>query len=296
MSMFLPPTFQRWPLALFAAWLASSLGQFSACAADDDEIVSAAAKAQQDADTDENFDQWLFPGVNDAAAGRLRIETQVKLQLAELERACQLTDAQKQRLHLAARGDMQRFLDEADVLRRKYDKVKHDQEAANQMWQELQPLQAKQARGLTGHGSLFAKILPRTLTPEQSAQYETVLNERRRFRYQASIAYALTSLEGSVALKHEQREALTKMLLELPPPHVFGREDHYLILYRLAAVPAEKLQPLFDARQWQGLTQQMNQARGMREYLIEQGMLLPEDLDESKKAAAPLAPLREAAP
>jgi hypothetical protein len=276
-----------WLLAALLAAAPSSLPQ--GVAADDDEIVISVSPKTPDVENFEaNFDQWIFPGCADAAAGRVRIETQVKLQLAEIERSCQLTDEQRERLELAARGDFQRFLEQVEALRRKFEPIKHDQQKMGEFWQEIQPLQARQARGLTGPDALLAKVLPRTLTEEQGKQFDVAQNERWRFRYEASIALALHTLESSVALTSEQRRTLTKLLLDLPPPRVFGQYDNYLVNYRLANMPpAAKLQQLFDARQWQALQQQFAQARGMRQHLIEQGYLPREDLDPTTPEARP---------
>ncbi len=127
------------------------------------------------------------------------MQTQTNLRLTEIDRVCRLSEAQKQKLRLATRGDMQRFTDEVDQLRRKFDKVKNDQNAMGEIWQEIQPLQIKQANGLMGHDSLLMKVLPKTLTPQQAAAYDAVVDERRRFRYRASIATSLITLEGAVA-------------------------------------------------------------------------------------------------
>ena len=243
--------------------------------ADDDEIVvlPAAANAAAENEAEINFDQQVFPGLNSAAAGRQRLETQIKLQLIEIDRACQLTEMQRERLALAARGDLHRFLEQVEVVRRKFEAARHDQEKLGQIWQEMQPLQIRQARGLTGQDALLAKVLSKTLTDDQAKQLDLAQEERRRFRYAAGIGVALNMLESSVALTTEQRQALTRLLLELPPPRVFGQYDHIIVDYRLASLPQAKIQPLFDNRQWQALQQQFNQARAMREHLIEQGYL-----------------------
>jgi len=280
----------RWPLEALVALVAACLPLAYATAAEDDMIVvaSPANDPMELVDWEQNFNQWVFPGCENPEAGRQRIETQVKMQMTEIERSCQLTDHQRQRLQLAARGDVQRFLDQVEALRRKFKAAAPDQQEIGQMWQEVQPLQARQARGLTGPDSLLAKLLPRTLTDEQSKEFDAAQNERRRFRYEASIAVALHTLEGSVALTSAQRQTLTKMLLELPPPRVFGAYDQYLINYRLASLPpSAKLQQVFDARQWQALQQPFAQARGMRQNLIEQGYLSQEDLDATKPEARP---------
>jgi hypothetical protein len=253
-------------------------------APDDEEITAeAAAAARQNRVmfAEQNFDQWVFQGVNNAEAGRKRLQTQAELRLAEIQRICQLSAAQKRKLDLAALGDFQRFNDQVELVRRKFDAVKGDQNAWGNLWPEIQPLQLKQAEGLLGHDSLVMKILPKTLNSEQAAAYEKVINERRKFRYRASIANSLIMLEGAVPLKHAHREALTKLLIEeTQPPQVFGQYDHYLVMYRLAHLPAAKIRPLFDDRQWQAIQPQFNQYRGMQSFLVQQGLLPPEEANQ----------------
>jgi len=254
--------------------------------ADDDEIVAVVAAINPDVqEINVNFDNWVFPGAQNAAAGRQRLLTQVDLRLAEVKRVCHLSQEQEDKLRLAARGDVGRFLGEVEKLRRKFVTTKRDREAINEMWQEVHPLQARQARGITGADSLFARILSKTLTPAQAAEYDTATAERRRFRYRAAIAVALHTLEGSVALKHEQRETLAKLLLELPPPRIFGQYDQQFVNYRLASLPAAKLKPLFDDRQWQALQQPLNQGRAMRSQLLQQGYLDPEEVEAKASEA-----------
>src|SRR5206468_1361603 len=119
--------------------------------ADDDEIVAVVAAINPDVqEINVNFDNWVFPGAQNAQAGRQRLLTQVDLQLAEVKRVCHLSQEQEDKLRLAARGDVGRFLDEVEKLRRKFTTAKRDREAINEMWQEVQPLQARQARGITG--------------------------------------------------------------------------------------------------------------------------------------------------
>jgi hypothetical protein len=270
-----PTTFQASPIALTVLGVALAWLPCDNLQADDDEIVALplTANAVERAEANINFDQQIFPGSPSATEGRRRLETQIKLQLTEMDRACQLTAAQRERLTLAARGELQRFLEQVEVLRRKFESAKHDQDKLGQIWQEVQPLQNRQARGLTGQDTVLAKVLSKTLSNEQTTQFEAAQAERRRFRYEAGIGISLNSLEAWIALTKEQREALTKLLLELPPPRIFGQYDHMLVNYRLASLPPAKVQRIFDNRQWQSLQQYFAQARAMREHLIEQGYL-----------------------
>ncbi len=68
------------------------------------------------------------------------------------------------------------------------------------------------------------------------------------------------------------------MLDETKPPLNFGQYDHYLVMYRLAHMPPARIQPLLDDRQWKALQPQLNQYRGMQSFLIQQGLLPPEDV------------------
>ena len=259
-----------------------------AAATDDDEIVTVVAAANPDVqEINVNFDSWVFPGAQTAEAGRHRLTMQASLQLAEVKGICNLSQEQQDKLRLAVDGDLGRFFTEVETLRRKFTITKRDREAVNEMWQEVQPLQAKQARGLTGPDSLFGRTLKAMLTAEQANEYDTATGERRRFRYKAAIAAALHSLENTVALKDEQRAALTKLLLELPPPRVFGQYDQHLVNYRLASLPMAELKPLFDDRQWQNLQQPLNQGRAMQGQLVQQGYL---DGDEANIKRAEVRP------
>jgi len=260
-----------------------------AAAVTDDEVVVGPIAAENAAQIQHfgqvEFDQWMFQNVGNAKQGEQQIRTRAELQLAEIDRLCKLNEPQRKKLELAAKGDIERFLQEVDVLRRKFNALKGDEQAMMNMWQEISPLHMKQARGLTGPGSLLARSLGKTLTTEQTARYDEVTRHRRQFRYEASIDVALHTIEATIALKGEQRESIRAELLQLPPPLAFGQYDHYLVMYRLAGLPSEKLQPLLDARQWDVLKRQFDQYRRTGETLFAQGYLEREEL--GRAAAEP---------
>ncbi len=269
-------TFTHWlrllalPLVLLASFA------FAADEDDDDPPAPAAQANNGFFMREENFDQWVFQGNNNAAAGKARIESSVKMKLAELRRVCELTDAQAKKLSLAAKGDMRQFFEDVEVVRRKFLKVRNDQNAFNQIWQEISPLQQKQAAGLFGDSSFFAKTVRNTLTREQHAKYQVVLDDRRRFRYQAAAEVALHTLSNSIALSHDQHEAIFKLIIEeTQPPLTFGQYDQYFVFYSLAKLPNAKLKPLLDDRQWKLLQPQLQQGRAMEANLMQQGMIEP---------------------
>ena len=275
-----------------------------AFAADEDDDDPPAAEVQVNRGfvmQEENFDQWIFQGSNNAAAGKARMESSVKMKLAELRRVCDLTDAQSKKLSLAARGDMRQFFEDVEVVRKKFLKVRNDQNAFNQIWQEINPLQQRQAAGLFGDSSFFAKTVRNTLTREQQEKYQVILDDRRRFRYQSAAEVALHNLSNTLALRHDQHESIFKLIIEeTQPPLTFGQYDQYYVFYSLAKLPTAKLKPLVDDRQWKLLQQHLQQGRGMESTLMQQGMIelpkgrilksvrtfLPEADDDSETPAA----------
>lgn len=246
-------------------------------APDDVEPVEIhAANAEFNID-ESNFDQWIFQGNGNAASGKERLKARLNLQVAEIDRLCGLTSEQKQKLLLAARGDSKKFFDQVELVRLKFLAVRQDQNAFNNIWQEIQPLQRQISVGLHGETSLFYKSLARTLTPGQMQRYREVQDDRRRYRYRASIEVVLTNLENTLPMKHAQHQALVKLILdETPTPIAFGQYDQYLILHQLSKLGEAKVKPLLDDRQWTQMKAHFDQVRGMEQFLIQQGML-PKD-------------------
>ena len=198
------------------ATLVLLLGPVSAQAAPDDvEPPKQAAQALQQFQMDEaNFDANVFQPSGNAKQARIQIETKLKLQLDELNRVCGLNDTQQQKLKLAASSDLKRYFDEVAAVRKKVKAGMIDQNAWNNIWQEIQPLRNKQSAGLFGDTSFFAKAVRKTLNDEQNAKYDAVQKERRRFRYRATIEVVMTNMESSVPLRRSQHEAIVKLLLD----------------------------------------------------------------------------------
>jgi len=231
---------------------------------------------------EESFDQMVFQGSPDAATGRARIVAHLKLKLEEVNRVCTLNPDQTTKLSLAGQGDIKRFLDQVEALRVKFLEIRNDQNRMNQFWQQVAPLQQKQTAGLFGESSIFAKTLSKTLTDDQRNKYRGLVDERRMFRYRAMIEVSLINMDETVALRRDQHEALTKLMLEqTKPPLAFGQYDSHYVMYAMAKIPSQKIQPLLDATQWKQLQQQIQQSRGMEGFLAQNGVI------DSKGVAAP---------
>ena len=258
------------------------LGSSFACAAPDD--VEAVKQDEQQINVqffqmdEQNFDANVFQPSGNAKAARTQIETKLKLQLDELHRVCGITDAQKQKLTLAASSDIKRFFDDVDRIRKKVKAGKIDQNAWNNIWQEIQPLRNRQSAGLFGDTSFFAKTVRKTLTEEQIQKYDVVVKERRKFRYRATLEVAVTNLASTVPLRHTQHEAIVKLLLEeTQPPPTFGQYDQYLVMHQLGKLAEPKLKPLLEEHQWKLLEGQIQQYKGMEQFLIQNGLIPKED-------------------
>ena len=258
------------------------VGASFACAAPDD--VEAVKQDEQQINVqffqmdENNFDANVFQPSGNAKAARTQIETKLKLQLDELQRVCGITEAQKQKLTLAASSDIKRFFDDVDRIRKKVKAGKIDQNAWNNIWQEIQPLRNKQTVGLFGDTSFFAKTVRKTLSEEQIQKYDVVVNERRKFRYRATLEVVVTNLASTVPLRHSQHEAIVKLLLdETQPPPTFGQYDQYLVMYQLGKLAEPKLKPLLEEHQWKLLQGQIQQFKGMEPFLIQNGLIPKED-------------------
>ena len=253
-------------------------------AQDEEDEAAAAMQVQANFEVgEENFDQWVFGNQRNAAGGRKRLETQLKLQSDEVERACKLTEAQKKKLQLAGRGDIKRFYDRVEEVRKKFLLVRKDQQKFQEIWQDIQPLQMTLNSGLFDDQSFFHKTLRRTLNAEQAEHYELAEHQRRTFRYRAKVELVVATLENGLPLRDEQRRKLIQLILdETKPPRKFGQYDYYMVMLQVSKLPENKLKPLFDNAQWKVLNQQFNQVKGLGEEFFKQngGLATDAEADE----------------
>jgi hypothetical protein len=225
--------------------------------------------------SDEQFDQWVFGGpMNSGAARRNKLESLLTLQVDDVGRACHLSELQRRKLILAGKGDIKRFLDKVDEKRKKFDKVKSDQNKVGEIYQELQPLQVALNSGLFNEGSIFAKTLRTSLASDQAARYERIVSEKRQFRYRAKVELAVAQLEQSVGFSDAQRRGLVEVILrETKPPARYGQYDYWVVMYQAGRIPESRIRPIFDDQQWAFLKRQLDQMRGMGHWLRNAGMI-----------------------
>jgi len=224
----------------------------------------------------EAFEQWMYGQYGTSSDVEGRFQSQLDVILADVQRVCEaanapLSEIQLKKLRLAARGDIERFLERVEKARKKFDEVRFDQNRINEVFQEIQPLQAKLQAGLFGEESLFEKTMNKTLTQQQNEPRMQLETERRKFRYQAQIGITLAILENGLPLLDEQREKITKLLEdESQPPKRFSQYDYYYVLLQMAKLPEDKLKGILDETQLKMLQPYLMQARGMEQFLKQQ--------------------------
>jgi hypothetical protein len=161
-------------LAALALCVVPISARMSLAAPDDVEEKPTALAGDNSID----FDGVVFQAHGDANGARKVIERQLRSQLEELERVCGLSEMQKEKLALAAQGDMKRFFGQVEEARKKFFAMENDQLAFKALWfDDLRPLQAKLTIGLFSEGSLYTKTLRGTLTPAQWKKYDAVLRK-----------------------------------------------------------------------------------------------------------------------
>jgi hypothetical protein len=275
---------------VFSVILVFSLCLFYALAvhADDDDDDPApqqqaqarAAAPNQVVLTPETIDQWIFGGVimrdptnTSARQMDLRCQSLIDMRIDAVDRICHLTDAQKAKLRLAASGDVKKFRDSYLQLSSKYVNTKRDPNDVNEVFALIQPLRTQWQTGILGDQSLFQRVIPATLQPQQVTAFQEEETSRNKIRYQAKVKLAITSLDNTLALTDKQRTAFEQLLLNTPPPKIFGQMDYYYVLTQLSKLPEEKLKPIFDARQWKIIQQAVQRGRAFQNMLVQQGVM-----------------------
>ncbi len=229
----------------------------------------------------ENFDQWVFSNQQKLSSAQKQILDRLEGEADSIQSTCKLENGQKEKLLLAGRGDIQAFTQLYAEVRAKFvEKIKeNNQQAIQNVWQEIQPLQKKYHGQIFGEGSLFEKVLGHLLDEQQSDRLEKIRREQRRFQYQSAVLQLISQFEQAAPLKHENREKLLVLIDQhaLPPKSMTGHNRaHYFTYYiygQMAEIPEKELRPLFGKAVWKVVKQQMQQGKRMKRNLEQQGLV-----------------------
>jgi len=148
------------------------------------------------------FDELVFGIGSNADEVQAQLNKRLRETLEKIDRISQLTDAQREKLQLAGRGDIKRFFDRADNLRVMCDRyaeitaLDQFQKWTEDLRREAHALQKLLAEGPIDAQSLMGRTMKKTLTADQSVKYA---------RYEATPPYqppqrGFIGLEGAIEL------------------------------------------------------------------------------------------------
>jgi hypothetical protein len=226
----------------------------------------------------EQVDQWIFSRWGGAAQAKSRLEANLALRIDDIDRACAVTELQKKKLKLAGMGDIKRYYDRVEDLKRRYTSGAGSPQVNNNIWQEMQPLQLELTGGLFGEASLFVKTIKSTLGPDQAKHYDELMRRRHDELRRATIEWFVVHIDKALGLSDLQRGRLVELLSsETPPPERYGQADFWFLMYQLTRLPEAKVKAVLDEPQWRLLSRQFIQARGMGPWLRSNGLIAQGD-------------------
>ena len=202
---------------------------------------------------------------------RKRMESIAVAEIEAVDRRVSLTEAQKKKLKLAARGDVAQIVSRAAELRPKLTSKPINQQQYVALMKELQPLRMSQQFGILGENSLFRKTLRGTLTAEQRVRFQTLVRERQR----TIVSTALQNLErttNGLRLLVEKRDKVIEVLLERGRiPQSNGPYDQYIVLLE-ASLLRDELRPLLSETEWEKFELHMVSAKRLVPTLESYGL------------------------
>lgn len=240
--------------------------------------------AQQFELTDAQFNRWL---TNGRSSPIQFVEMQLNGQLAELDRACHLTDLQRQKLELAGRGDLARLQAEITALHAELVGKSYDQNEIGNVHSRIQPLGERVRKGILDEESLFQKVKASTLDEQQRTAYDKSVAERTKFQFEAKLKLFVAALDAKAPMLAKQREALLALLIaKSQPPRQWGNEQYewLYVVYQASRMPADELKGILDDAQVRCFQDAVSQGPQYGQMLKQQGML-PEG--EANQPAAP---------
>ena len=232
-------------------------------------LAPAAALRAQNARFELNEQQithWVFRNQNSRQDSRQTVEASLQLELNLLSASVTLTDAQRAKLDLAGRADIDRFFDEFDELKRRTRFGQVDQAEYQKVWQTFQPLERRFAAGLFKENSLFQKTLRSQLESSQVTLYEESERERAVRQYRAAVEGAVAMIELKIPLTIEQRNKLIDVTMSKTKPPAGRIEGHnklFFVLFAMSEIPDSELQPIFLENEWVAMKRILQHGQAM---------------------------------
>ena len=210
---------------------------------------------------------------------RERYESALKSRVESTSRLYGLSEEQIKKLQLAGRGDIKRLFDRALEVRQQRLIPVGDENEFLMVVPDEPPHHRAASGTLFGEGSLFAKVLKRTVTKEQSARYEKVSREASIRHHRTNLQWVLGTWDQMLGLTSEQHRRLELLFLrETRPPRRFGEEDYSGVLLQISRLPEVGLRPIFSNDQWAKLSVQLAEAKRRGPMLKKDGYVPDNDV------------------
>ncbi len=203
---------------------------------------------------------------------RARLLQQYRSRLQKIDEQCLLTDEQRQKLQLAARGDIARLMSKVDHLREKY---VNQPIPAGGMIVVSEEIVRDLMVPLTlpfGEKSLFAKVLHHQLTEAQSEQYQALDLFERRDAVRNMVAPFFRGLQPLSLV--QERLIVERIVSRYPAwhPHAVPMLYAHYIAILVADDMSDELRPILDDTQWQHLQSQIPAGRRLEPRLRSFGL------------------------
>jgi hypothetical protein len=259
-------------VAMIVSSLSSAVAQFDVRLAIDNRMVNIG---------ENQIEQAIFRNSRSRTGqGLEQAINRLELQLDLVELIGDVSDEQRETLELAGWGDIQRFFDRVELLKRSTPTGQVPMEEYQQLWQKVRPLHARFNKGLHGPGSLFRKTLRTTLTEEQGERFEQLERDRHRRHYDAIVRAAVASIEGAIPLTSRQRTQLIELITEkTDPPESYGQSYNQfrVIIWKMSQIPEEELKPIFLENEWKVMQALLQQGRFVEQQIQQLDELEDED-------------------
>ncbi|HUG18974.1 MAG TPA: hypothetical protein VMM56_08340 [Planctomycetaceae bacterium] len=220
---------------------------------------------------------WIFNNRQSTDRVREELEEIIQTRIDLIVAACDLTPEQRAKLELAGAGDIHRFFNEYESLRRTIRIGNVSMEEYQEINQKVQPVRQKYSAGLHSRESLFAKAVPYVLDATQQSQYAEFERGRRKRQYESMVRGTVALIENEVPLTRDQREKFLKLILAEEAPlrvDVVSYYHVYMVLYRISKIPEEQLKPIFLENEWKVMKPLINRGQAYRQVLIREGLLV----------------------
>lgn len=240
---------------------------------------SSRTEAQVRQITMTQFDSWIFQGSGNEQAARQSLASKVQLEISRIEQFAEFSDAQKDTIRLASKGDVKRFFDRVERARDEFRALGEvAQNQINEAYQLAMPLQQELTAGIFGDQSLVHKVIMASLNDEQSEKMELQEQRRQRQRLKTATKLWIAGLGRKMPLTIKQRT----QLLELAETIVTSVPNNpryipYLVAYRFDQVPKDQLREFFDDAQWKVVEQTLRNAKRFEGILKNAGMLADDE-------------------